>query len=62
MIGSLRGPLTLAFVLSSISDVLARCGASVKMQHDAALLFLSGTTVLQQTATTAAEAHKIKLV
>ena len=32
------------------------------MQHDAALLFLSGTTVEEQTATTAVEAHKIKLV
>ena len=38
------------------------CGASVKMQHDAALRFLSGTTVLQQTATTAVEARKINFV
>ena len=50
------------FDSSSISDVLAFCGASVKMQHDGALLFLSGTTVPQQTATTAVEAHKIKFV
>ena len=47
------------FDSSSMSDVLALCGASVKMQHDGALLFLSGTTVPQQTATTAVEAHKI---
>ena len=56
-----REPLA-GFDSSSISDVLALCGASVKMQHDAALLFLSGTTVEEQTATTAAEARKIKFV
>ena len=32
------------------------------MQHDAALLFLSGTTVEEQTATTVVEAHKINFV
>ena len=45
-----------------MSDVLAVCGASVKMQHDAALLFLSGTTVAEQTATAAVDAHKINFV